>query len=70
MDFISDSKAINVVSSKEIPDREYKGLTELKEKKKHINTGKIKMTKIIQEKYRKVIVKDIDRTRATRENMK
>ncbi|MBS3100313.1 ATP-binding protein [Candidatus Pacearchaeota archaeon] len=36
VDFIFNNKAINVVSSQKIPEREYKGLTELKEKKKHI----------------------------------
>ena len=36
VDFISEGKAINVVSSEKIPEREYKGLIELKQKKKHI----------------------------------
>ncbi len=36
VDFIFEGKAINVVSSEKIPEREYRGLVELKEKKKHI----------------------------------
>ena len=36
VDFVFSGKAINVVSSKSIPEREYKGLKELQSKKKHI----------------------------------
>ncbi|MEK6927756.1 MAG: ATP-binding protein [Nanoarchaeota archaeon] len=36
VDFISDGKAFNVVSSEKIPPREYLGLAELKEQKKHL----------------------------------
>jgi hypothetical protein len=36
VDFVFDGKAINVVSSEDIPEREIKGLDELKSKKKHI----------------------------------
>lgn len=36
VDFILDGKAINVVSSEKIPEREYQGLMELKQKKRHI----------------------------------
>ena len=36
VDFISGGKAINIVSSERIPEREFKGLKELKSEKKHI----------------------------------
>jgi len=36
VDFVSQSIAINVVSSKDIPERETRGLIELKSKKKHV----------------------------------
>ena len=36
VDFIFNDNAINVVSSEQIPEREYNGLIELKEKRKHI----------------------------------
>jgi predicted AAA+ superfamily ATPase len=36
VDFVCEGKAINVVSSERIPDREFLGLNELKSKRKHI----------------------------------
>ncbi len=59
VDFISDSKAINVVSSKEIPEREYKGLTELKEKKKHIKEfSLITKEKVVSKKFIHIPIED------------
>src|SRR3989344_275631 len=36
VDFVFNNKAINVVSSQKIPEREFRGLIELREKRKHI----------------------------------
>ena len=58
-DFVFDGKAINVVSSEEIPEREYKGLTELKEKKKHIKEFiLITKEKVVSEEFIHISIED------------
>ncbi len=59
VDFVSEGKAINVVSSEEIPEREYKGLTELKEKKKHIKEFiLITKEKVVSEEFIHISIED------------